>query len=239
VVDRHPPPPQRIPRPDNAQPGLPSPWATLPVAQRVGWSLERVRAAFADESSLDGAVVGDGERQAAVLVALFEEDGETRVVLTRRASTLRSHTGEVSFPGGQAEPGEVLVDAALREAWEEIALAPSSVEVIAALGSLRTISSSALITPFVGLLAGRPKLTASPLEVERLFDVSLAELLVDGVHHSEIWRREDFEIELQFFDLPGDIVWGATARVLTELLSRLTGVALPLAVRTGQPPPER
>jgi 8-oxo-dGTP pyrophosphatase MutT (NUDIX family) len=208
----------------------------LPASERVGWSLERVRATFSDRASLDGAVAGEGERQAAVLVALFEEDGETRVVLTRRASTLRSHTGEVSFPGGQADPGEGLVEAALREAWEEIALPPSSVEVIAALGTLRTISSSALITPFVGVLARRPTLSASPVEVARLFDVSLAELLVDGVHHSEIWQRDDFEIELQFFDLPGDIVWGATARVLTELLSRLTGVAFPLAVRTGQPP---
>jgi 8-oxo-dGTP pyrophosphatase MutT (NUDIX family) len=237
VVEQHPPPPQRIPRPADSSRGPPAPWAALPVADRVGWSLDRVRTLIADPASLDAPIVADGERQAAVLAAMFEEQGETRVVLTRRASTLRSHTGEVSFPGGQADPGEALVDAALREAWEEVALEPSSVEVIAALGSLRTISSSALITPFVGVLAARPELKASPLEVERVFDVALAELLADGVHHSEIWRREDFEIQLQFFDLPGDIVWGATARVLTELLSRLTGVAFPLSVRTGRPWP--
>jgi 8-oxo-dGTP pyrophosphatase MutT (NUDIX family) len=225
AADAGAPPPQRIPRPVDFQAGAPSPWAGLPPSRRTGLTLARVRAAFADPVALDGAAAGGRERQAAVLVALFEEEGEARVVLTRRAATLRSHTGEVSFPGGQAEPGEALVDAARRESWEEVALPPESVEVIGALGSLRTVSSSALITPFVGLLPERPALTANPVEVERAFDVALADLLVDGVHHSEVWRRGEIEIELQFFDLATDIVWGATARVLTELLILLNGVS--------------
>jgi 8-oxo-dGTP pyrophosphatase MutT (NUDIX family) len=219
--------PQRIPRPADVLPGPPSPWAALAPARRVGLSLARVRATFAVGDGLKdglrsmGAVV-HGQRQAAVLVPLFEEGGEARVILTRRAATLRSHTSEVSFPGGHVEPGdETLVATALREAWEEVALDSSTVEVIGSLGSLTTVSSSALITPFVGLLPARPTLQASPDEVEKVLDVALAELLVDGVHHSELWLRGGIDIELQFYELPGDIVWGATARVLTELLIRL------------------
>jgi 8-oxo-dGTP pyrophosphatase MutT (NUDIX family) len=164
------------------------------------------------------------ERESSVLVALWEEQGETRVVLTRRAATLRTHRSEVSFPGGAVERGESLVVAALREAHEEIALDPASVSIVGSLGSLTTVSSRALITPWVGTLARRPVVRANPDEVERVFDVALADLLVDGVHHSEHWRRDTTEIELHFFDLPGDIVWGATARVLTELLRRVAGV---------------
>ena len=147
------------------------------------------------------------------------------MILTRRSSTLRSHTSEVSFPGGQADAGETLVDAALREAWEEVALDPATVDVVAALGSLTTVSSNALITPFVGLLPARPVLSANPFEVDRVFDVALADLLADGVHHSELWQRGEIEIELQFFEVPGDIIWGATARILVELLDLVLGPA--------------
>jgi 8-oxo-dGTP pyrophosphatase MutT (NUDIX family) len=182
-----------------------------------------VRAALASSPPpAESLVVGHEERQAAVLVALFEEAGETRVVLTRRSSSLRSHRSEVSFPGGQADAGETLVDAALREAWEEVALGPSTVEIIAALGSLTTVSSGALITPFVGILPGRPVLSANPFEVELVFDVALVDLLVEGVHHAELWERGEIEIELQFFEVPSDIIWGATARILVELLALVT-----------------
>jgi 8-oxo-dGTP pyrophosphatase MutT (NUDIX family) len=160
-----------------------------------------------------------------VLVALFEEAGEARVVLTRRASTLRSHRSEVSFPGGRVDGDETLAAAALREAWEEIALDPASVEIIGTLTPITTISTRALIHPFVGVLRARPELRPNPAEVELAFDVSLAELLADGVHHSERWRIAGVAPELHFFDLDTDIVWGATARLLWELLVRVTGTA--------------
>jgi 8-oxo-dGTP pyrophosphatase MutT (NUDIX family) len=181
-----------------------------------------VRAALT--TPVDHGAVRGSEPEAAVLVALFEEGGETRVVLTRRASTLRSHRGEVSFPGGRADAGETLVVAALREACEEVSLDPEAVEIIGSLPPLTAVSSRALITPFVGVLASRPVLHPSPSEVERVFDVALAELLGDGVHRSEHWSRAGADIEVQFFELPGDIVWGATARVLVGLLRRVMGL---------------
>jgi 8-oxo-dGTP pyrophosphatase MutT (NUDIX family) len=158
-------------------------------------------------------------RPAAVLCALFEVDGEAHVVLTRRSAHLRSHTGQVSFPGGRLEEGEAPVAAALREAAEEVGLDPAEVEILGQLSPLATFSSGAGITPFVGALPGRPVLRPNPAEVERAFDVSLAELVADGVYHVEQWDLAGVGWQqMILFDLPGDTVWGATARMLGELL---------------------
>jgi len=136
---------------------------------------------------------------------------------------MRSHRSEVSFPGGRVEQGETLVAAALRETSEEVGIDPAAVDVIGTLTPLTTFSSGALIQPFIGLLAGRPTLRANPAEVERAFDVTLADLLADGVHRAERWGIGDVWRDIHFFELPGDIVWGATGRMLWELLARVTG----------------
>jgi 8-oxo-dGTP pyrophosphatase MutT (NUDIX family) len=154
-----------------------------------------------------------------VLAPLFEEDGETRVILTRRAAHLRSHTGEVSFPGGRLDDDEAPVAAALREAAEEVGIDPTAVDIIGELSPLATVGSRASITPFVGVLGGRPVLTPNPEEVELAFDVSLAELMGDGVFREERWQFAGLQNRpMYFFELPDDIVWGATARMLFELL---------------------
>lgn len=164
-----------------------------------------------------------GRVSAAVLVPIFEEEGEARIVLTRRASTLRSHTGEVSFPGGRLDEGESPLDAALREASEEIGLDPGEVEILGQLAPLATLSARSGITPFVGVLRGRPQLVPNPAEVELAFDVAVADLLDDDVFTEERW---DFDAmadrAIYFFHLPDDIVWGATARILFELLELIT-----------------
>ncbi len=157
--------------------------------------------------------------QAAVLAALFEEDGEARVILTRRAAHLRSHTGEVSFPGGRLDEDEDALSAALREATEEIGLDPSTVQIVGELSPLATVGSRAAITPFVGVLLTRPELKPNPDEVELAFDVSLAELMAGGVFREERWQwNGQPDRPMYFFDLPDDTIWGATARMLYELL---------------------
>ena len=118
--------------------------------------------------------------------------------------------------------GEESEAAALREAREEVGIDPSSVEIIGRLSSLRTVLNPSAITPFVGVVPARPRLVPNPSEVERAFDVPLVELLDPEVYREELWTFPDgTEHPMQFFELVGDTVWGATARMLIELLDLL------------------
>ncbi len=215
--------PQKIPRPPGARAGDAAPWADTSADARTAIELARVRGVLEElgdprrpEARLPGAM------PAGVLVPLFEEDGETRVVLTRRTTTLPSHRGEVSFPGGKALVGEDLRSAALRETEEEVGLSPDAVEIVAELDHLATVASRFVLAPFAGLLTARPALTPNPSEVDRAFDVTLAELLQDGVFREERWQIFDEERPVFFFELVGDTVWGATARILYQLLALIT-----------------
>jgi 8-oxo-dGTP pyrophosphatase MutT (NUDIX family) len=216
---------QVIPRPPLWAPGGPPPWANLPAELRHP-TIDRVRAVFAAGAPpRRSPLEGTGVRASAVLAALYEDDGEATVVLTRRAQHLRAHRGEVSFPGGGQEAGEDLVVTACREAEEEVGLDPASVEVIGELDHLQTITSGSYIVPFVAILPGRPELVANPHEVELVLHVPLAELLADGVYHAERWGLAPLDRELAFFELVGDTVWGATGSMLRNLLTLVTAVA--------------
>jgi 8-oxo-dGTP pyrophosphatase MutT (NUDIX family) len=187
-----------------------------------GWlDLVAVRAALATLGPpRPPELVLPDSRQAAVLVALFEEDGQARVIFTRRTTTLPSHQGEVSFPGGKSMPGEEPLAAALRESHEEIALDPSSVQVVAELDHITTVASRFLLAPFVGVLPGRPMLTPNPHEVDAVLDASLLELARPGVFREERWDVAALADQpVYFFELGEDVVWGATARILHHLLT--------------------
>jgi 8-oxo-dGTP pyrophosphatase MutT (NUDIX family) len=163
-----------------------------------------------------------------VLLPVFEEDGEARIVLTRRPETMPSHRGEIAFPGGKVEPtvDRDARDAALREAEEEIGLRRELVNVLTPLPTLGTVVGQFNITPFVGVVEGRPIVTADSREVDRVFDVALAELLADGVYHEERWSwgLDGTERAMQFYELEDETVWGATARILTGFLARIVDV---------------
>jgi 8-oxo-dGTP pyrophosphatase MutT (NUDIX family) len=186
--------------------------------------------------SLSGVVVTGSP--AAVLVALFEEKGETRVILTVRSSRLRSHTGEVAFPGGRLDPDESVDDGARREAHEEVGLDPSSAQIIGHLNTMPTVSSSSLVTPVVAVLAARPTLVAAPAEVARIFDVALSDLLAEGVLEEEWWTvpgrpglggPDGAAFPVWFFRAEEETIWGVTARVLMELLCLTLGLPVPFA----------
>lgn len=166
-----------------------------------------------------------GAFDAAVLVALFDRAGEAHVLLTRRTTTLSRHGGEVAFPGGRVEGGEAPVETALREAREEVGLAPADVSVVGALSTLRTFALATAITPVVGTIAAPPHESPSPAEVARIFDVALSDLLDPSNYARQWWRRgPDLPwFAVHFFRVPGEVVWGATARILTELLAVVTG----------------
>jgi 8-oxo-dGTP pyrophosphatase MutT (NUDIX family) len=223
---------QRIPRPADWQHGDPTAW--IRDGEEVpGLSIAEVRRRLVGlppprmvpELPSDFPVE---RRASAVLVPLFEEAGEARLILTKRPETMPTHQGEIAFPGGKLEPtlDSDLRAAALREAKEEIGLDPAEVEVIAELDGIGTVGSRFVIAPFVGVLPERPTLRINPREVVRAFDVALSELLAPGLHHAERWPtpnaiNSNGIIEVHFFDLADETVWGATARILYGFLSYL------------------
>ncbi len=207
--------------------GPPAPWAGLPAAERA-IDLDDVRACFAQEGS-PRVERGDPAsfRAAAVLIPVFGEAGEARVVFTRRPDTMPDHQGQVAFPGGKVDPAIDASprDTALREAAEEIGLASASVEVVAALPAFYTVASNFVIDPFVGIIAGgRPTLAPDPREVEHVFDAAVSELLADGAFRVEHWDVPGRgEVPIQIYDVGGEFIWGATARILTRFLTTVTG----------------
>lgn len=217
---------QIIPRPLTARAGRPAPWADLPTSARrprladVQRALETSGPALRSERELQPGI----DRASAVLAPLYEDGGELHVILTRRTWNLRSHSGEVSFPGGGQDPGESLWETALREANEEIALDPSGVRRIGELDHLATVTSRSFIVPYVGALPGRVATSPNPDEVSAILHVPVAELLDPSIYREERWQlpwAEDRPIF--FFELHGDTLWGATAAMLRQLLGLVTG----------------
>lgn len=172
----------------------------------------------------DAAAPGDAVSPGDAVAPGSEVAGPlAHVVLTRRARHLRSHRGEVSFPGGAQEPGETFWQTALREAQEEVALDPALPMPLVELDHLRTVTSESFIVPYVAELPHRPDLVAHPGEVEQVLHVPLAELLLPEVFHEEIWSIGGQERAIFFFDIVGDTIWGATAAMLRNLLAIVTG----------------
>jgi len=220
------PGPQKIPRPPAARPGGAAPWDEwLTQDQRPRITVADVRAAVANLPDLEPYLGPPVRGEAGVLAAVFDEGDEAHIILTRRTEWLRSHSHQVAFPGGRAEPGEEPVDAALREAHEEIGLDPASVEIVGRLTRLATISNpQGSIHPFVGVLPERPVFDPNPDEVERVFTIPIADLMEAGTFSEELWGvgEAGTERSIYFFELDDDTIWGATARMLYELLTLLT-----------------
>lgn len=218
---------QAIPRPAAARPGDPAPWASLAPADRRPTVADVRRALEAAPAPRLSPLEGTPTRASAVLAPVYEEGGEAWVVLTRRAQHLRSHRGEVSFPGGGREGEESLAATALRESREEVGLDPASVELVGELDHLETVMGRSWIVPYVGVLPGRPRLRPNPAEVELILHVPLAELLADGVCREERWGVPPRDRPMWFFEVVGDTIWGATARMLVNLLCLVTGRPTP------------
>ncbi len=149
------------------------------------------------------------------------------VLLIRRSPAMSTNPGEVAFPGGRLEPGEAPVAAALREAEEEVGLPAGAVDVLGQLPVRRRTRHPGAIAPFVGTVGDLPALRAGPGEVDEILLVPLGALLDEGVYWEELWNPEGTPaFPMPFFADPvvlgDDLVWGATAGMLADLLELLT-----------------
>jgi 8-oxo-dGTP pyrophosphatase MutT (NUDIX family) len=215
--------PQFIPRPAEWSPGGPAPWADVVIPDLAGVA-ERARGLLpAGRRGVPSPVAAEGAAPSAVLIPLYQDEDGPRVVLTRRSWNLRTHRGEVAFPGGRSDPGEDAVTTAVREAREEVGLDPALVEPLGELDHLTTVTRRAYIVPVVAWISRPPILSPNPIEVDEVLPVAVAELLRPGVFREERWGSAELSRPVYFFDLHGDTVWGATAALLRQLLALLTG----------------
>lgn len=158
-----------------------------------------------------------GRRPAGVLVPLFERDDEPWIVLTRRTDTVRSHKGEISFPGGARDPQDPdLWTTAVRETVEELGIAPEAIMQLGALDDLPTFGSGFIVSPFVAALERPGEWHPSEHEIAYVIELPLRAL--SDSHRIEVWEREGIRYPMHIFELDGHVVWGLTAFILRRFL---------------------
>jgi 8-oxo-dGTP pyrophosphatase MutT (NUDIX family) len=188
--------------------------------ERIAGALRRVLLDCDDASSLEV----HGRTDAAVLVPVFVRDGEPHLVFTRRRDDLRRHPGEISFPGGRRDDADAsLSAAALREAHEEIGLDPAGVELLGALQPTPTIATSYAVYPFVGLIEPGLEWTLSAREVAEVLELGLGDLRAGYGRRRLLRRGIPFRTDVYVVD--DHLIWGATARILGDLLDRVPGTS--------------
>lgn len=158
---------------------------------------------------------GDGAERAGVLVPLYPDGSDVRLVLTKRPLTMPTHAGHLAFPGGRPDPGDRdVVHTALREAHEEMGIDPDGVDVLGYLEPIHTVEFSLFVVPVVGWLPPDPTLTPSPREVDKVLLPTLADLRDERRWRYELWRGR----KVWFYDIDGEVLWGATALMTRRLL---------------------
>ena len=156
-------------------------------------------------------------RPGSVLILLYNGEDRIKFPLTVRQDYLGTHGGQISFPGGKAEEGEDAIETALREAEEEIGIDRSEVNVIGTLTQFFVIPSNFLVTPVIGVMKGKPAFKADPIEVQRILEGSLDELITeDAIQTREIIAAKTYRLMAPHFEIDGEVVWGATAMMLNE-----------------------
>ena len=183
-------------------------------------ALERLRDILPSD---DGSTPASEFRNAAVLIPLFLREDVVHVVLTKRTEHVRTHQGQVSFPGGAWEEGDAsLLSTALREAHEEVGLDPRDAEILGVLQDIPTAVSGFIVRPFVSAIPHPYEFVQDVAEVAGLLSPPL-EIFADASRRREqIRERDGIRYPIYYYEVEGEMVWGATARMLVALTDLLS-----------------
>jgi 8-oxo-dGTP pyrophosphatase MutT (NUDIX family) len=162
--------------------------------------------------------VQDTCRPAAVLILLYPRRGKWHLVLTLRTSKVDHHRDQISLPGGEKDSHETVIEAALREAAEELRVQAADVRVLGALTPLYVPPSNFCIFPIVATAARRPVFRRAPAEVAEVIDLPLDILLDPGSVRREVWRLHGQDTVVPFYSFGRHKIWGATAMILAEFV---------------------
>ncbi len=164
-------------------------------------------------------------KRGAVMILLHEDS----FPIIRRASYSGPHSGQMALPGGKLEPGEQDMDAALRETEEEIGVSRHNIEVLGKLSSLYIPPSRFLVTPFIGVVSDKMDFRPEPREVDAVFEITLTDLVHDKTIRSKKMNLPNrMVVDTPYFYLAGQVVWGATAMILSEfkeIIKEVPGIA--------------
>ena len=177
---------------------------------------KRIEAALADRPRR--VVEQEGLVPAAVLLAITDRS-DPHILFTKRSERVAHHKGQISFPGGIVETWDgSRLETALRECREEIGLPGDAVEILGTLDDTETRATQFVITPFVGLVREPPAWRPDGKEIERVLEVPLSGLLDPAGFRVELWERGGELTPVYFYEYQGEVIWGATARILKQFL---------------------
>ena len=184
--------------------------------------IERISLALGRVEPTPRETLANRRNAAAVLVPLFEREGEMHVVYIRRSDHVESHRGQVAFPGGRVDPVDrTLLDAALREAHEEVNIPPAEVQVLGAFPVAQTTTSGIVVAPFVGAIPATLALKPDPHEVAEIFDVPLSALRSPRYRGDYEWTMNGGSRKFPAILYGGQTIWGLTLRITLNLLELL------------------
>lgn len=160
-----------------------------------------------------------------VLILVYPYNNEPSVVFMKRVTDNTPHSGQISFPGGRFEPGDKSLQVtALRETEEELGIPASGIEIIGHLTPLEIQVSNMEVRPFVGVSYNKPHFKPNPEEVDYLIEVNLKDLLNPGIIQKKIGLIRGTEIEIPYYNIRNNHVWGATAMIISEFLDILGNI---------------
>lgn len=175
------------------------------------------------------SISGNDTRVAAVLILLFPENGSIYTVFIQRPEYDGVHGGQISFPGGKQEPSDDnIIETAIRETHEEIGADPAKISVIGTLTPLFIPVSNMLVTPVIGWMKDRPVFIHKVNEVVFIFEADLKKLLDPSIVKTKPMKIRSKIIEVKYFDYQGNVIWGATAMMLHELLTIIKVSNIPI-----------